>query len=152
EETKELMTRLGTLEFSIVANVRDHKDIIDAAMQTRGTDVVLGKTLVAKWRPIAPNPDTQGRDIPNREFDNNPEIAVRQMAGKPEGFKEILILYEPDEDKQITGKLLKIARPTNDANGRPAVGFQFNARGGYLFHVLTTKYKPQQDGFHRQLA
>lgn len=152
EETKELMTRLGTLEFSIVANRRDHANIIEAAERAKGTDVVVSGAVRAKWRPVAPKQDAQGRDIPSREFDGDPEIAVRQMANRPAGFKEILILYEPDENKQITGKLLKISRPTRDAQGRPAVGFQFNARGGFLFHELTTEYKPLRDGFHRRLA
>ena len=93
EETKELMTRLGTLEFSIVANERRHDAIIRAAKQTTGTDVYVGNKLVAKWRPIAPEKDSQGHDVPNTEFSEGPDIAVRQMAGKPKGFKEILIIY-----------------------------------------------------------
>jgi len=155
EETKELMTRLGTLEFSIVANERDHRDIIRVAKDpklTPGTDVIEGGKVVAKWRPIAPEKDAQGRDIPREEFHESSDIAIRQIAGKPEGFKEILILYEPDESKQITGKLLKRANPTRDANGSPAVGFHFSQAGGFRFHELTTKYKPLKDGYHRQLA
>jgi SecD/SecF fusion protein len=152
EETKELMTRLGTLEFSIVANTRDHKDIIDRAQASTGGDVVVGGRVVAKWREIAPNVDASGKESPNTEFNEHPDIAVRQMAGRPPGFKEVLILYESDPAKQITGKLLKRANPTYDANGGPAVGFHFSQQGGYLFHELTSLYKPQKDGFHRQLA
>src|SRR5258707_14082205 len=37
EETKELMTRLGTLEFSIVANKRRHAGIIEAGLAPPGT-------------------------------------------------------------------------------------------------------------------
>ncbi len=152
EETKELMTRLGTLEFSIVANNRDHKDIIERAKSSPTSDVVVGGRVVAKWREIAPNVDANGKESPNTEFNEHPDIAVRQMAGKRPGFKEVLILYESDPAKQITGKLLKRANPTTDANGGPAVGFHFSQQGGYLFHDLTTLYKPQKDGFHRQLA
>lgn len=152
EETKELMTKLGTLEFSIVANKRDHADIIELARATPGTDVTVEGRIVAKWREIAPGKDASGKDIPNTDFDGNPEIAVRPMAGKPPGFNEVLVLYEADEKKQITGKLLKRANPTRDANGSPAVGFHFSQAGGFLFHDLTTQYKPQKDGFHRQLA
>ncbi len=152
EETKELMTRLGTLEFSIVANERAHAAIIRVAKETSGSDVYVGDKLVAKWRPIAPEKDAQGHDIPNKEFSEGPDIAVRQIAGKPEGFKEILIIYEPDESKQITGKLLKRANPTRDSNGAPAVGFHFNQAGGFRFYELTSQYKPLKDGYHHQLA
>src|SRR5260370_24374715 len=48
EETKELMTRLGTLEFSIVANERRHADIIRVAKQTSGTDVYVGDTQIRR--------------------------------------------------------------------------------------------------------
>jgi len=152
EETKELMTRLGTLEFSIVANERDHANIIRAGVATKGTDVIIDGKIVAKWRPIAPNRDDKGRETPNREFDGQPENAVRQIAGKAEGYKEILILFEPDENKQISGKLLKLSYPTRDSNGSPAVGFRFNQAGGFRFHDLTSRYKPRQDGSKRQLA
>jgi SecD/SecF fusion protein len=107
---------------------------------------------VAKWREIASERDARGREVPNKDFDANPEIATRHMAGRPEGYNEVLILFESDPEKQITGKLLKRANPTHDANGGPAVGFHFNQTGGYLFHELTTRYKPLKDGFKRQLA
>ena len=154
EETKELMTRLGTLEFSIVVNKSDHAGIIRTAKTTPGTDVVdesSGK-IVAKWRPLAPEKDAKGRESPNTRFDGNPEIAVRQMVGKAKGYEEILILYEPDESKQITGKLLKRANSQRDSNGAPAVGFHFSQAGGYRFHELTSLNKPRKDGSKRQLA
>jgi len=152
EETKELMTRLGTLEFSIVVNDTDNRDIIRAGKATTGTDVVIDGHVVAKWRPIAPDKDAKGREIPNTHFDNNPEIAVRQMAGKPKGYEEILIKYEEDPAKQITGRLLKRANPTHDNNGGPAVGFHFSQEGGYRFHELTSQNKPRKDGSKRLLA
>ncbi|MGE5194872.1 MAG: protein translocase subunit SecD, partial [Deltaproteobacteria bacterium] len=152
EETKELMTRLGTLEFSIVASMHRHADIIRVARETKGSDVYVGNRLVAKWRPIAPERDAQGREVPNSEFHESPDIAIRQRAGKPEGFKEILILFEPNEKKQITGRLLKRANPTVDSTGNPAVGFHFSQEGGFLFHELTSEYKPQKDGHKFQLA
>jgi len=152
EETKKRMTELGSLEFSIVANRTDHENIIRAARATPGTDVIVNGQIAAKWRPIAPTTDAKGNEVPNHEFDNNPEIAVRQAPGKPPGFNEILILYEADETKQVTGKLLKRANPTYDSNGAPAVGFHFNQAGGYRFNELTTNWKPTKDGRKRSLA
>ncbi len=152
EETKELMTRLGTLEFSIVVNESDNPEIIRAAKSTTGTDVVMSGKIVAKWRPVAPDKDSRGRETPSTQFDGNPEIAVRQMAGKPKGYEEVLIRYEPDERKQITGKLLKRANSTRDSNGAPAVGFHFSQAGGFAFHELTSNNKPRKDGSKRLLA
>jgi len=152
EETKELMTKLGTLEFSIVANERDHAEIMRVAKATPSTDVIVDGRVVAKWREIAPKTDASGKNIPSSSLEGIPEIALRQMQGKPPGFKEVLILYESDPDKQITGKLLRRANPTNDANGAPAVGFHFNQKGGYQFHLLTSDNKPRKDGTYRHLA
>lgn len=152
DETKKLMTELGQLEFSIVANERDHGDMIKLAIASPAKDVVVGGVVRAKWRPVAPIKDAQGRTVPNTEFGAGGEIAVRQMAGRSPGFNEVLIIYEPEESKQITGKLLKRANPTSDGSGRPAVGFHFNQSGAYLFSELTTQNRPRKDGSKRQLA
>jgi preprotein translocase subunit SecD len=149
---RELLTMSGTLEFAIVANRRDHEYIVRAAQETPDTDLVVDGRVVAKWRPVVPEKDDDGRDVPNQDFDRNPDIAVRQMAGKPEGFQEVLVLYEADDARRITGQLLDRANPTHDSSGSPAVGFHFNQKGGYLFHELTSQYKPGRDDFHRQLA
>lgn len=152
EDTKTQITKLGSLEFSIVANRQDHADLIKRALASPAVDVRMGDKVVAKWRPIAPAKDSQGRDIPNTDFDNNGDIALRQMVGKRPGFKEVLILYEPDPERQITGKYLSRAHVTSDSNGGPAVGFNFNTRGGYLFGDLTMRNLPRKDGTQRQLA
>jgi SecD/SecF fusion protein len=152
EETKAQITQLGSLEFSIVANNRDHADLIKRALANPAADVRVGDVVQAKWRPIAPHKDAEGRDIPNEEFDSDGEIAVRQRVGKRPGFKEILILHEPDDKKQITGKRLRRANSTTDNNGRPAVGFHFDTTGGYLFSDLTTRNAPRKDGSQRRLA
>lgn len=152
EETKGQITKLGSLEFSIVANRRDHGDLIKRALASPGVDVRSGDQIAAKWRPIAPGKDPQGRDVPNNDFDADPEIAIRQMAGKRPGFNEVLILYESDPARQITGKHLKRANVTSDSNGGPAVGFHFNQTGAFLFSDLTTRNLPRQDGTQRRLA
>jgi len=151
EQTKQQITQLGSLEFSIVANRQDHADLIRRALESKSPEVRLDSAVVARWRPVAPLRDAEGREVPNTEFSDNPEIAVRQRPGKPPGFMEVLIINE-QESKQITGKYLQRAFPTQDSSGRPAVGFHFNQTGGYLFHDLTTRYSPRKDGSQRQLA
>ncbi|MBI3861555.1 MAG: protein translocase subunit SecD [Planctomycetia bacterium] len=152
EETKKLMTELGTLEFSIVCNNIDHPDIITAARKTAGPDVVINGKTVAKWRPVQSKIDEQGRKVPNKEFGGNPEIAVREVKGKDGPREEVLVLYESEERKQVTGKLLKRAYPERDSSARPAVGFTFNQIGGFRFHELTSRWQPAKDGRKRQLA
>ncbi len=152
EDAKQQMTQLGSLEFSIVANVRDHKDYINRARSSPAADVRAGGKVVAAWRELAPDVDENGKQSPQSGFDADPEIAVRQMKGRPEGFKEVLVLVEPDENKRITGKLLKTARAGNDSEGRPAVHFTFNIQGASLFQNLTMYYRPRQDGTKRKLA
>jgi SecD/SecF fusion protein len=152
EQTKQQITQLGSLEFSIVANRRDHGELIRRALAGPGIEVLVGDTIAAKWRPIAPGKDAEGREIPNTDFDNDPDVAMRQMAGKRPGFKEILILNEADPKRQITGKLLRRANPTSDKNGRPAVGFHFSQTGGFLFSDLTMRNAPRKDGSVRRLA
>lgn len=152
EDTKAQITKLGSLEFSIVANRLDHGDLIRRALASPSKEVRDKEGHQARWRPIAPAKDAEGKDVPNLEFDNDADVAIRQMAERPPGFKEILILYEPETAKQITGKLLKRANPTTDNNGRPAVGFHFNQTGGYLFSDLTTRNAPRKDGSKRRLA
>jgi SecD/SecF fusion protein len=150
EETKTLITKLGSLEFSIVANRQDHRDLLQAA-EGNPARIVKAGGFQGRWVAIAPIRDAKGRETPNTEFDGDPEILVRQIQGKLPGFKEILVLHEPNEDKRITGKLLKRANATTN-EGRPVVGFHFNEAGGYRFFDLTSEYKPRKDGTRRRLA
>ncbi|MSR57110.1 MAG: protein translocase subunit SecD [Planctomycetaceae bacterium] len=152
EETKQQITQLGSLEFSIVANRQDHAPLIKLALSSPAKEVVIGDVVQAIWRPIAPVKGADGREKPNTDFDRDQEIAVRQIVGKPEGYKQVLILYEANPESQITGKQLKRAYPTQDSNGHIAVGFNFKPAGAYLFSNLTTKNGPRRDGTERRLA
>lgn len=152
EETKKLMTELGSLEFSIVCNRTDHRDIIALAEKSPVDDVIRDGKIVAKWRPVQQKFDERGNLLPSQEF-SGAEYAVRKSKkpGKTD-VQEVLVLNEPDENKQVTGKLLKRAFPTRDQNAMPAVGFTFNQAGGFRFHQLTSRWQPRKDGTKRQLA
>lgn len=152
DEIKDAMTKLGSLEFNIVANMKDNRDLIERARQSPSKEVRINGEVRAAWREIAPEQDEAGNKSPNREFDGDPEIAVRQIVGKDEGYKELLVRIEPNDEKRITGRLLKRANPTNDQQGRLAVGFHFNQRGGFLFTQLTSENRPRKDGTTRRLA
>jgi SecD/SecF fusion protein len=153
-EVKRLMTQLGNLEFSVIARQPEHSDAIGRARALPGSvkDVRLGDQIVARWRPIAQEKDANGKPLFDeatgepvlRERYEPQRNAVRQIEGKPAGFLEVLVMEEP-ADRKVTGKYLRSAYETSDETAAPAVGFNFNQTGGYLFGLLTTKYKPGSD-------
>ncbi|MBI5757145.1 MAG: protein translocase subunit SecD [Planctomycetales bacterium] len=162
EATKKAMTRLGSLEFAILASTLkpEHNQWIQQAKKdAKAKDVRVamgeeGKTVViASWKAVKQKPGPDGKMIPTREFsESDPEIAVRPVAGSTTGQMEVLVIGEPDSEKRITGKLLRRADSQRDQSGRPAVGFHFNHEGGVLFNQLTTRYRPQKDGSRFRLA
>jgi len=153
--TKAKMTRIGSLEFALLANRRDDPELIETSGKYE-RDVRRGGKIVAGWRPVAPTmveQDGKMVPIPSTDFSlSDPDIAVRQIRGEPDGFLEVLCKFEPDERKRITGKCLVRSAPTMDDTGRPAVSFSFNSRGASLFSNLTGNNVPTKDGFHRRLS
>ncbi|MFI4848589.1 MAG: protein translocase subunit SecD [Gimesia chilikensis] len=144
QRIKSLITRLGSLEFDIVANRRDHPREVRLAMEAKGKDVRDNEgRVIASWREVS-------SDEP---FSTDDQMVVRPYTRK-DGTQgqEVLVIIEPNEDRRITGKYLVRARQSTDQNGAPAVAFTFNARGGTLFSQLTSKNRPSKDGFHRHLA
>jgi len=151
EDYKYKMTKLGSLEFAIVATPRNpqHQTIIDKA-QSSSEDIVRnrdGKT-VARWHPIKPLPDGQ----PDETFSNDPNAVTRKVEKKGDVIEELLVVVDPDEAKRVTGRYLRNASSELDESGSPAVGFLFNSDGARLFRRLTRQYKPLEDGFKYQLS
>ncbi len=144
QRIKSLITRLGSLEFDIVANRRDHATLVSRALESPGKDIRDGEgRVIASWRQV--NDD--------EPFSQDDQMVVRPITlkdGTP--GEEVLVIIEPNESRRVTGKYLVRARQSTDQNGAPAVSFTFNARGGNLFSQLTSKNRPSKDGFHRHLA
>ena len=162
-EVKDRITRLGSLEFMIVANISDHGpshtkstfDIISAAKanpdETYVRDPADG-TIVAQWMPVAPLRDENGIESPNLEdFQlSDSSIAVRQRTNKPAGYYEVLLLVLP-ADQRVTGQYLRESKPTMDTEGRPAVNFRFDSEGSHRFETLTRENK-KSNAVDRRLA
>ena len=150
EQKKRLITKLGSLEFGIVANDKDHASTIEkarllapSAMELRNSE----NRVVASWR-----------DVVETKADNDGRHAVREVqrtdpkTGETVTVQQFLIIHEPPE-YTITGKYLTNSSPTADENGNPAVAFRFNARGAALFGSLTQRNLPDAtDQFKRRLA
>lgn len=152
ERKKRQIVDLGSLEFAILANDKDHAPIIAAARSLRQDqdNLVQGGRVVASWRNVAPGEELRsngGDRIASREVD-------RILDGKtePEKVQQFLVVHEPP-DRAVTGRYLTRVSPTMDQNGQLAVSFNFNARGSQLFSNLTGRYQPDAtDGFERRLA
>jgi SecD/SecF fusion protein len=150
EQKKRLITKLGSLEFGIVANDKDHERIIaDAMRRPPGENEVRNadQRVIASWTDVVEN-----------KFDQSGRQAVRQVertdpvTRKTVKVAQYLIIHKPDKFT-VTGKDLTSASPSRDANGNPSVSFKFNPRGAALFGALTQENLPDTtDGFHRHLA
>jgi SecD/SecF fusion protein len=132
----------GTLEFRILANRRDHKDLIDLANATQ-TKVIYGanKQPKAWWVPVAEKHEAA--------FLRNQEIDVRERTQDGKPVLEVLVVKDPYD---VTGGYLARSSSGIDERGRPAVNFSFDSRGATLFGGLTGNNLPDLQGFERQLG
>ncbi|MEX1230985.1 MAG: protein translocase subunit SecD [Planctomycetaceae bacterium] len=143
QQKKNAMTRLGSLEFALVANQKKNARIIAAAQDVAGNVRENGR-VVASWKRVAGEELQSGDNL----------IATRPIMRDGEKVgQEVLVIVEPNDDNRITGsRHLKRAYPTQDENGRLAVGFDFNPRGANLFRALTSANRPDSEDFRTQLA
>lgn len=159
ENIKAQVTSVGMLEFAILATSHNeaHQKLITRAATVQG-DLRENGRVIAGWRPVAPitrlNSDGTTTETPNRELGNDPSsgISVRQIRNKPEGFNEVLCVFDRDEKKRVTGRYLAHADPAHDDHGKPCVHFTLTAPGGTRFRALTTTYGPRTDGTEYKLA
>lgn len=151
EQKKRLITKLGSLEFGIVANERDHGPTIELARKLAPNVAEVrgdGNTIVASWRDVVDGKaEQQDGRIGTREITRTDEKTGDQI-------KVMQFLIKHDQpDYTVTGKYLTNASPTADESGNPAVSFRFNPRGAALFGNLTQRNLPDPtDGFKRRLA
>ncbi len=155
DEIKRKITRLGSLEFFIVAD-RTDGDIIRAAneLDLSRKDVIIGDEVVARWVPAY-----ERNGVPKLLTDANAISRKIQKQretdnGKFENYEseEYLMLVGPAAD-QVTGKYLKSAfRDIDPQNGQTIVVFNFDATGAYLFGQLTERNSPRDGVPQRHLA
>jgi len=144
---KRIISDIGTLEFRILANERDHLPQIDLAEQPENANKIKiydgDKNLVAWWVPV-----TKGQED---KFGRYSERAKR--LGKTEDgyqFTEVLLV---NDSWNVNGGYLVGAKTGMDDTGRTCVNFHFNNTGGRLFGGLTGDNTPDKaDGFKRALG
>ena len=148
-QKKNLIVKLGSLEFGIVATERNDQAIIDQArkLNNRTNEFRNNSVIVAAWHDVA-DPDMQ-KQSSGAAFRMVPRI---DKDGKETQVAQVLIKHDPPA-RAVTGGYLTNASATTDQAGAPAVAFRFNARGAALFHKLTSDNLPDKtDGSQRQLA
>ncbi|MFM9965943.1 MAG: protein translocase subunit SecD [Planctomycetaceae bacterium] len=145
-EKKAAMVRLGSLEFGIVANEKDHRSWIAAArlLPTTQDNLIEGNQVVAVWREL------------DKKADSMPASSVRTVLrkdkkGKDAPIQQVLIVQDAEEDL-VTGTNLRRASPSISDDGSPCVNFSFDSEGAMKFFRLTSKNRPAPDGTKRQLA
>ncbi len=150
EQKKRQIVNLGSLEFAILANQKDHANEIRIGSEMRPdqNSHFRDGRLVLSWRDVA-----KGQVVNASGADRTATREVeRVIDGEKVKVRQFLVVHETPE-KAVTGRYLTHAQSQMDENGQMAVGFNFSARGGQLFSQLTEKYKPDKtEGFERRLA
>ena len=159
-QVKKLITKLGSLEFAILANQRDHAAQISSARQLSPEENDLRDNkneVIASWRHVGLKAGPDGRPVPKSVGADG--VATRPVkreikrGNKVETIDTVqfLVILDP-EDQRVTGQYLTRAGETMDESGRLAVSFNFDTKGAYLFQGLTSSNRPRKDGTERRLA
>ncbi|MFZ5830037.1 MAG: protein translocase subunit SecD [Planctomycetota bacterium] len=137
------ISSIGTLEFRILANNRDHASLIERAEKSGSADKLFDAqgNLLAWWVPV--------REGEEQSFATYGEIARREREVRGAKMTEILVVNDP---YNVTGAYLDEASEGYDERGGPAVLFTFNSNGAKLFSELTGKNLPEDQGFTRKLG
>lgn len=145
EQKKTQMTKLGSLEFGIMATERNDDLIVKGARQMTNEqrDYRSGGRAVARWT------DVGSRDGVAKFIDPGGSV-TRMVEVDGEPTMQFLLLRDPEKER-VTGEYLRSASPDFGPKGL-LVRFRFNQSGAYLFSRLTTRFQPGRDGSTRRLA
>jgi SecD/SecF fusion protein len=136
EQIKKRISTSGLLEFRIVANQNDDRDIIRAAEKTTGNDVYIGGKLVGQWVKAGP------------EALLGPETGATYRETPARG-REILARIDRFN---VEGGDLTSASKSYD-QGQFVVDFSFDASGAQRFRQLTGQNLPDTaTDFYRHLG
>lgn len=136
-----LIARPGTIEFAILANRRDHEELIKKASGVK-RDLKVGGRVVASWRNVS----TDGKGKPLK-IGNQAEVASRKVKG---ATQFLVVCQRPSQS--IAEADLVLVKPEVNGNGKPAIRFELNTRGATILASLTGDHLPSSDGFRRRAA
>ena len=136
ERIKRIISTTGNLEFRILANNRDDKELIERAKAMPLSQMRLSDSsdnLLAWWVPV--------KEGEEQSFANYREIAKRTRTV---GDRQILEILVDNDIYNVTGGYLTQAKAGTDRKGQPCVFFNFNSKGGQLFGRLTGSHLPDE--------
>ena len=145
ERIEGIISRAGSLEFRILANTHDNKELIEQALIESSKMQIKDSAgnVRAWWVPV--NPEEASR------FANDPTIGHRERKQGGKNIVEVLVL---SDIYNVTGAYLTSASTNTDSQtGKPCVDFAFNSVGAQLFRNLTSTHLPDAQGtFHYLLG
>ena len=136
ERVKNLLSLLGTLEFRILANTRDNKDLIEQALADPSKTIIRDEkgNLAAWWVGVAPGEEYSFR---------SPDIATRTREVNNRSQTEVLVVKDIYD---LTGQYLMAAHPGMDPRTRkPCLNLAFDHVGGQLLSRLTSTHLPDEE-------
>jgi SecD/SecF fusion protein len=145
QRVEKLLASIGTLEFRILANRRDNRDLIERSLADPSKTKLQDNTgnLLAWWAPVKAG---QESGLANSSSD----IALRNRKKGGKETTEVLVL---NDEYNVTGAYLTRVDAGVDERGRPCITFGFNSAGGQLFGELTGSHLPDKvTGFSHKLA
>ncbi|MFM9965041.1 MAG: SecDF P1 head subdomain-containing protein [Planctomycetaceae bacterium] len=143
-----LLSRLGSLEFAVMANLRDHRSLIESALNAPADkdEVERDGAIVATWHQALLQPNGQPVDL------DGPDISTRQVQrGGDAEVRQFLLIRERD-DERVTGAFLTKVTISLDEMGSDCINLTFNQEGARRVSDLTSRNRPALDGFKRRLA
>ena len=122
----DLVSRVGTLEFRILANTTDNKTLIERAKNEPNQNVILDSegNREAWWVPI-----WEGQEA---TFLRSPEIAIRTRTVGDKKVNEVLVLQD---NYNVTGDFLDHAGQGQDQSGRIDVEFVIQLPGRQIVQL-----------------
>ncbi len=178
DQIKRQIETAGSLEFRIVANRRDHQDIIAAAQEQaqdpdpgrrRDKFVKRGNEIIGRWAQAAKENlkayelescilrnETTGQMVTLAEIgpiSSNQEKLADYL--KKYNIDNLDVLLAMDDGCNVTGDYLGVVSAGNDEYLHPCVNFHLRGEGIAKFRLLTSENLPDTDAtppFYRHLG
>ncbi|MCA8994214.1 MAG: protein translocase subunit SecD [Planctomycetaceae bacterium] len=141
ERIKKQIVNLGELEFALLADRGDHRQLIELALSKGNAvkNIVKDNAVVAEWHRSAKEAETGNPKINL----NDSQLAFRDIPSANGPVREYLVVVDPVKDRRITGRMLRSIGQSFGDNGL-SVTFKLDSNGARLFREVTTEYRPRE--------
>jgi SecD/SecF fusion protein len=135
KRVERLLSHTATLEFRILANDWNDKQLVDRAKADPSKILVVdgGGELLARWVPVKSGQEASLADYK--------DIARRT---KKVGQREVMEVLVVKDGEELNGTYLKRIETRVDTRGQARLAMTFNTRGGQLCRTLTGSHQPKK--------